>query len=107
MEKLELGLPEDYKPSDGEINNIVYLTCKYTCEWPMRAVDLKVCSLMVGEIKGDAGITKLVETTCEYLWDHICGEPDEVSPQTFEEHMRPILTEWYKIMTPEERASID
>lgn len=106
-EKLKIAVPDDYEPTPGEINNLVYLTCKYTIGWGMRAADLAVVQTMVPEPRGAAGVTELLERTCEYLWDHIAGEPDEFTPAQLVEHMRPVLEEWYAGTTPEERASTD
>lgn len=118
---LELPINDDYIPSDGELNNFVYLTCKYTVQWPMRQTDLAVCLELaksrfgedvqagqtqpVGLIKGVEGLTRLLEVTCEYIWDHIAGEPDEFSPDDLFYHMKPILQEWYANTTIEERGN--
>lgn len=105
---LELPVPDDYVPSEGELNNIVYLVCKYTANWPMRTADLSVCLLMAGgqeEIIGNEGLTRLVEQTCEYVWDHICGEPEEPTADQFFDHIKPILQHWYSNTTPEDRAN--
>lgn len=107
---LELPVADDYVPSEGELNNIVYLICKYTVGWQMRTADLAVCVLMAGgqeAIVGNAGLTKLVEETCEYVWDHICGEPEEPTADQFFDHIKPALQAWYAESTPEERAKID
>lgn len=103
---LQLPVPDDYTPSAGELNNFVYLICKYTVGWAMRAADLQVCLMMVGgPVKGNEGLSKLCDVTCEYLWDHICGEPEDASPEQFFEHVKPLLQEWYQKATPEERSN--
>ncbi len=107
---LELPVADDYKPSTGEINNFVYLIMKYTIGWSMRQADLAVCCMMAGGhemIVGNEGLSLLAEHTCEYTWDHLCGEPEEPTADTLFEHMKPILQEWYKVSTVEERAKID
>ncbi|KKM23991.1 hypothetical protein LCGC14_1609560 [marine sediment metagenome] len=107
MAKLTIDIPEDYEPSAGELDNFVYLVCKYTVNFPMRNCDLAVCTTMAstrGPIRGSAGLTRLLEVTCEYVWDHLAGEPDEKSPGDLVEHMVPILEEWYSKSTVEERA---
>lgn len=104
---LNLPVADDYRPSDGELNNFVYLTCKYTVGWPMRNVDLAVCLTMAGgkeAIVGNVGLSSLCWETCNYLWDHVCGEPEDVSVERFFEHISVILKEWYTRTTPEERA---
>lgn len=98
-------LPSDYKLTDGEIDNIVYLTCKYTANWPMRQADLAVCKALTGEGTGPQHLEKLVRTTCEYVWDHICGEPDETSPDDFYNHIAPLITNWFSNTTQEERTN--
>ena len=70
----------------------------------MRQADLAVCKRMAGPIWGADGITHLVKIVCEYCWDHVCGEPEETSPEAFFEHMKPILELWYSTATPQERS---
>ena len=104
---LDLPIPDNYVPSDGELDNIVYLVSKYTINWNMRAVDLAVVLTMSGgasNIKGNAGISRLVAVTCEYLWDHVAGEPADLSVEKMFTHIQPVLFEWYENTTPEERA---
>lgn len=106
---LELPVADDYTPSDGELNNFVYLVCKYTVGWQMRSADLAVCLMMAGgkdNIVGNAGLSRLCETTCEYLWDHICGEPEEASGEAFFEHIKPLLQRWYNEQNAEERSDL-
>ena len=108
MEKtLEINVADDYEPSPGEINNFIYLCCKYTIQWAMRTADLQVCTMMAREIKGNKGLTKLCLVTCEYIWDHIAGEPEEFDADKLFDHMKPVLQEWYKNTTPEDRACVD
>jgi|WetSurMetagenome_2_1015567.scaffolds.fasta_scaffold1781515_1 hypothetical protein len=65
---MNIDLPTDYQLSDGEIDNIVYLTCKYTVGWQSRSVDVSVMKLMLGTtVRGKEAVTKLVENTCEYV----------------------------------------
>ncbi len=107
MTQLTIDVPEDYEPSEGELNNFVYLVCKYTVNWQIRACDLAVCTMMASTgspIRGSAGLARLLDVTCEYAWDHLAGEPDEKSPEDFAKHMVPLLEEWYTKSTPEERA---
>jgi len=106
-EGLDIGVLDDYEPSAGELNNIVYLVCKYTANWPMRGADLSICLMMAGmdgEVKGPKGISNLVRVTCDYVWDHVCGEPSDTSPRKFFAHMKPMIEEWYSKTTPEDRA---
>ena len=110
MEQLELPIPDDYEPSVGELDNFVYLVCRYTVSWPVRAVDVQICTKMAGgieAIRGNAGLSNLLQVTSEYLWDHICGEPEDTSAEMFYEHMRPILDNWYEKTSAEERSQID
>lgn len=105
---LDLPVPDDYVPGAGELNNFVYAICKYTVEFPMRNADLTVCLLMAGGssgdgIKGNAGLTRLCQVTCKYLWDHICGEPDDFTPDQLFDHIKPALQLWYDKQTVEER----
>ena len=102
---LELDLPSDYRPSAGELDNLVYLVCKYTCGWQMRAADKAVCLMMAGDVIGNAGISKLVEVACEYCWDHIMGEPEKPDADALFAHMKTIMQEWYKSSTVEERSN--
>lgn len=107
MAKLTIDVPEDYEPSAGELDNFVYLVCKYTAGFQMRNCDLAVCTMMASTgspIRGSAGLARLLDVTCEYAWDHLAGEPDEISPEDLVEHMVPLLEEWYSKTTAEKRA---
>lgn len=106
MEKLSVVLPEDYELSDGEIDNIVYLCCKYTVQFNMRPADLFVCKKLFGQGKrGVESVQELIEITCEYIWDHICGEPDDFTTETLVNHMVPIFNKWFNDSSKEERSN--
>lgn len=106
MKLQDLPLASDYKLTDGEIDNIVYVVCKYTVGWQMRKADLQVCRSMLGDkLRGAEALHKLVQVTCEYVWDHIAGEPDNTSPEALYEHIAPAIAEWWKETTPEQRDS--
>lgn len=100
----KIDLPADYRLSDGEVDNIVYLVCKYTVGWPMRQADKAVCQMMMGDVKGPEAVAKLVEVATEYVWDHICGEPDEPTQEQLFEHIAPVIADWFGKTTPAERA---
>jgi len=103
---MKLNLPDDYVVAEGEANNLVYLTLKYTVGWNMRACDFQVMFIMQEQpITGQAGIEKLVKDTCEFAWDHIAGEPDEFTAEQLYEHMETILQEWYDNTTREQREN--
>lgn len=104
---MKVNVPEDYVPSAGEVDNLVYLCCKYTAGWQMRACDLAVVKMMAPDPRGPDGIERLARQACEYVWDHICGEPEGTSAEKLLEHMSPILEEWYLKTTPEDRAKTD
>jgi hypothetical protein len=101
------NLPEGYEPTDGELNNLVYLILKYTAGWAMREVDFQVMLTMVAEESGIEKIGKIIDNTCEYAWDHILGEPDEFTPEQMKLHVMPGLVTWYGTTTREQRASIE
>ena len=101
-----LGLPKDYQLTAGEINNIVYVTCKHTVGWPMRSADLAICQMMCDKnLKGDESVANLLEVTCEYLWDHICGEPEDFTPEDLVKHIEPGIVDWFQKTTQEERSN--
>ena len=90
----------------NEINNIVYLTCKYTVQWMMRPVDLAVIQTMLKQdVAGQEAMDDLMDVTCEYLWDHISGEPDEFKPEDLKFHMVEMLNEFWE-MPSEQRNEI-
>lgn len=101
---MNIDLPDDYKLTAGEIDNIVYLICKYTVQWPARSVDIHIMSMMLGEARGKDAVETLVQNTCEYVWDHICGEPDEPTTEMLVEHIKPMIEEWFSKTTQEERS---
>jgi hypothetical protein len=105
---MDLNLPEDYALTDGEIDNIVYLTCRYTVGWGMRSCDKSVCEMMLGNDKtGSKCVERLLQITCEYVWDHICGEPEDPSVEKFVAHMEPLIQEWWSNSTQEERSKTE
>lgn len=104
MLSLSVDVPDDYVPSDGEVDNLVYLTLKYGAGWPMRGCDLTIVKMMAGNVRGSAGLSRLVYAACEYAWDHILGEPDGVTSEDMFGFMKPILEEWYSKTSQEERS---
>lgn len=106
MKKLGQVVPDDYVPSYGEKDNFVYFICKYAANWPMRSADLAICLTMAGDglVTGPAYLNRLLEVTVEYVWDHICGEPDDVTPEQLQDHVVPILEDFYANTTPEQRS---
>ena len=106
IKRLGLPIPDDYKPTFGELDNFVYLTLKYTVNWIMRQCDRDICIMMASgadAIVGDIGLSNLCHQACEYAWDHIAGEPDEFDSDKLFDHIRPILVRWYENSTPEDR----
>lgn len=107
--EIEVSVPNDYKMSEGEKNNLVYLVCKYTVGWGMRSCDFVACCLMAaqGPQTGVEAIKNLTRVSCEYVWDHISGKPDNFTPEMLYAHMAEYMNEWYSDSTPEERADIN
>ena len=107
---LGLPIPDNYKPSYGELDNVVYITCKYTINWPMRMADLAVVLSIAGgpdNIVGDKGISNLVSITTDYLYDHVMGKPKSPTSEQLFNHIQPMLFDWYENTTPEERANTE
>jgi hypothetical protein len=106
MSEITANIPEDYQLSNGEIDNIVYLICKYTVGWDMRQADRMACQMMMCKGKsGLASLQDLVHVTCEYVWDHICGEPINPTPEQLYEHMVPMISSWFENTTSQEERS--
>lgn len=81
------NVPNDYRMTDNEINNVVYLISKYLFNWGMRECDLQICIIMSDlgtnpRPSGPDAIDRLVNATSEYLWDHVAREPDEFPLET-------------------------
>jgi hypothetical protein len=105
---MRYNVPDDYKLGPGEINNIVYLICKHTCGWPMRAADLAVCNMMRDQsASGSQEIQSLIEVTVEYVWDHIMGEPYAPSQEMILQHIQPMLQHWYETTPQADREITD
>jgi hypothetical protein len=98
------GLPDDYEPTDGELDNIIYLIMKYSVGWMMRQADKFSVLLMSEKEKGPDKIKSVIDNTAEYSWDHIAGEPDEFKPKDIVEHAMPYLSDWFNGTTQEERS---
>ena len=109
---IKTNIADDYVLSAGELDNVVYLCLRYTANWTMRHADLAVCLMMTrslghDEIRGNAGLDALIRTTCEYCWDHICGEPDSCTADDFYGHMVPAIEAWFASTSKEERENTD
>lgn len=101
------NIPDDYELSAGEVNNIVYITCRHTCDWTMREADLAVCDMLRDKtLRGDAAVENLLEVATEYVWDHIMGEPEDPTQKQLADHIRTGLTMWFQDATPAERQDI-
>lgn len=105
MKPLKLkGVDSKYVPSEGEIDNLIYLTMRFTIDWNMRQADKAIVLQMAGDVVGIKGISNLVEVCCEYTWDHLAGEPEDVSIEDFYNHMSTALAKWYEITDKEKRS---
>ena len=107
---LPLGLPSDYLPSQGELNNVCYVVCRYGANWPMRSTDLAVCLFMIDrairELRGDPLVSEFLWVVCDYVWDHILGEPESPTVEQLFDYIRPGIEEWYRVTDPEARSVI-
>ena len=88
--KLSAGQPQvDYathKPTDGELNNITFLSMKYLIGWGMRAADLAVVLSMAGSVATVSELDeKFAPVLAEYMWDHLAGEPDDLAVEDLTE----------------------
>lgn len=103
---LNIDIAPDYTPSDGEINNLVYFTLKYSAGWPMRQCDLMAIQNMTGPIQGAKGIDTLIHNICEFAWDHIRGEPTEFSADDLYHQIKPMVENYYTNTTVKQRSDI-
>jgi len=106
---LNLPISNNYKCTPTELDNLVYLVMKYSVGWNMRQADLAVVLTMSGgpdDIVGDAGISRLVSVVCDYLWDHICGEPEDLTVEQLYDFAQKFLFQWFEETTQEERSLI-
>lgn len=105
MKLLKLkGVDSKYVPSEGEIDNLIYLTMRFTIDWTMRAADKAVVLQMAGDVVGIKGISNLVYVACEYTWDHLAGEPEDATVEDYYDHMGKALAHWYEISDKEKRS---
>jgi len=71
---------KSHVPTDNELNNLSYLCFKYVANWDMRAVDFKMVKEMSGPVLSVSQLSeKFLPSLADYIWDHILGEPEEVS----------------------------
>ncbi len=101
-------VPETHVPTANEINNAVYLACRYVAQWPMRQADLGVVLLMSGNSFTSVAELqeKLGQALGEYLWDHILGEPEDPSEEDVVYGVRAVIHALYT-MPEETRNNIE
>lgn len=61
---------ETHQPTPNELNNLLYLSCKYI-GFPMRNCDLSIVNSMSG-----GTLEGFKSAAAEYIWDHLMGEPE-------------------------------
>lgn len=104
---MAFAVEPDHVPTEGELNNIAYLTFKYGVNWGMRSCDFHVCKMVAGDLKGEEGLKRFIETVAEYGHDHILGEPESPTVQEIIDHMTPMLEAWWNGVESAERSRID
>ena len=62
--------------------------------------------LVADGIVGDVGVSRLVSVVCDYVWDHICGEPDDLSVEQLYDFAQKFLFQWFEETTQEQRSVI-
>ena len=101
-------LPSDYIMSDGEMDNLIYLTLKHGCDSPMRQTDKAVVLRMFAQQEkakvGSDGIANLIMEAAVYGWDQILGKPDDPMPLTIARSMWPRIVWSFKHLTREQRS---
>lgn len=66
-----------HRPTNGELNNLTYLSMKYLIGWGMRAVDLAVILHMTSPMENVNELeSKFIPVLADYMWDHLMGEPE-------------------------------
>ena len=78
-------------PTDNELNNIAYLSMKYGIGWQMRNVDFMAVKLM----STGQGLAGFQEALADYNWDHIMGEPDDITVEDILECVKAITLQVY------------
>jgi hypothetical protein len=73
-----------HRPTDGELNNYIYLSLGYVLAWKMRHADFQVIMKLGGRPETVDQMGPLTKAMGEYAWDHLMGEPDEFQPKDLE-----------------------
>jgi hypothetical protein len=101
-------LPSDYLMSDGEMDNLIYLTLKHGCHSFMRPTDKAVVLRMFAQQKkakvGADGIANLIMEAAVYGWEHMLGKPNDPLPLTIASSMWPRIVWSFKHFTREQRS---
>jgi hypothetical protein len=105
------GCPEveynTYKPTDGELNNLCYLSMKYIAGFDMRNVDFTMVKTMGGDPQFVATLTEqFIPQLATYIWDHLMGEPEDPTVATIEEAIEVIRDMLYE-QDAQTRDSVD
>jgi hypothetical protein len=81
---------ETHIPTTGELSNIVYIAMKHLAGWQMRQCDLGVVLTMSTPKNLKELDEAFVPSLAEYIWDHLMGEPEEVTTEDLEYGIRHI-----------------
>lgn len=85
-----------HKPTEGELNNLSYLSMKFIAGWGMRSADFAVVKTMGGKPATVNDLDKqFIPQLAEYIWDHLMGEPDEPSTKDVEAAVKAVRAGLY------------
>lgn len=69
-----------HKPTENEMNNICFMSMKYSAGHIMRQVDLTMVNMLGGTPDTVRNLSdRWIPALADYIWDHIMGEPDDPS----------------------------
>lgn len=83
-------------PTEGELNNLTYLSMKFLVNWQMRHVEFVLLKGMAGEIKSiDDVKAKFIPQIAQYIWSHLMRKPDAISINDLQEAIEALMGQLY------------
>jgi len=88
---------DKHVPTDNELNNLTHLSFRFILGLPtFRACDFMMVKMMAGKVESVRQLDKkFIPALADYMWDHMMGEPDELSEEDVEKMVKALRDQLY------------